>query len=171
MKLQFILFLGCLCMVKFTKAQLPKTPPKEFPTAIPRHESAKIKANVQQINKPVFGNYITTVEWKGARIWYSANNATVDSVTTIKFNLDGSVTWQKQGWEYVNKTAGSYSVNGNNITIQFDYVPYKHSFQGSYNSTTGKITGSFTETRSASPTAPPAYVQGISMGEFNFYKK
>ncbi len=171
MKLQFILFLGCLCVVMFTKAQPPKTPPKEFPTTIPRHESAKIKANVQQINKPVFGNYITTIEWKGARIWYSANNATVDSVTTIKFNLDGSVTWQKQGWEYVNKTAGSYSVNGNNITIQFDYVPYKHSFQGSYNSTTGKITGSFTETRSTSPTAPPAYVQGITTGEFNFSKK
>lgn len=102
---------------------------------------------------------------------YSANNATVDSVTSIKFNLDGSVTWQKQGWEYVNKAAGTYTVNENNITIQFDYAPYKHSFAGSYNSTTGKIIGSFTETKSASATAPQAYAQGITTGEFNFYKK
>lgn len=171
MKLQFILFLGCLCMLMITKAQPPKTPLKEFPTTIPRHESAKIKTNVQQIIKPAFSTYLTTVLWKGARIWYAANNATVDSVTSIKFNLDGSVTWQKQGWENVNKAAGTYSVNGNNITIQFDYAPYKHSFQGSYNSTTGKITGSFTETRSAYASAPPAYVQGITTGEFNFYKK
>lgn len=154
-----------------TNAQPPKTPPKEFPTTIPKHESAKIKANVQQINKQPFSNYITTVEWKGARIWYAENNATVDSVTLIKFNVDGSVTWQKQGWEFVNKSAGSYTINANNITIQFDYAPYKHSFQGSYNSSTGKITGSFTETRFPSTTAPPAYLQGTTIGKFEFYKK
>ena len=171
MKTKFVLLICIICVVTITKAQPPKTPPKEFPTTIPRHESAIIKANVQQIILPAFSTCITAVLWKGARIWYATNNATVDSVTTIKFNLDGSVTWQKQGWEYVNKTAGSYSINGNNITIQFDYLPYKHSFQGSYNSTTGKITGSFTETRTASPTAPPAYVQGTTTGEFNFYKK
>lgn len=166
-----ILLFSLTFSILIIKAQPPKTPPREFPTTIPRHESAKIKANVQQINKPVLGNYLTTLEWKGARIWYAANNVTVDSVTTIKFNLDGSVTWQKQGWEYVNKAAGTYSVNGNNITIQFDYAPYKHSFEGSYNSITGKITGGFTETRSSSATAPPAYVQGITTGEFNFFKK
>lgn len=154
-----------------TNAQPPKTPPKEFPTTIPKHESAKIKANVQQINKLPFSNYITTIEWKGARIWYAENNATVDSVTLIKFNVDGSVTWQKQGWEFVNKSAGSYTINANNITIQFDYAPYKHSFQGSYNSSTGKITGSFTETRFPSTTAPPAYLQGTTIGKFEFYKK
>ena len=171
MRAQFILLVCNLCLVGTTKAQPPKTPPREFPTTIPKHEAAKIKANVQQIIKPAFINYLTTVEWKGARTWYSANNATVDSVTKIKFNIDGSVTWQKQGWEYVNKTAGFYNVSGNNITIQFDYAPYKHSFQGNYNETTGKITGSFTETRSASQTAPPAYLQGITTGEFIFYKK
>ena len=171
MRAQFILLVCNLCLVGTTKAQPPKTPPREFPTTIPKHEAAKIKANLQQIIKPAFITYLTTVEWKGARTWYSANNATVDSVTTIKFNLDGSVTWQKQGWEYVNKTTGFYNVSGNNITIQFDYAPYKHSFQGNYNETTGKITGSFTETRSASQTAPPAYLQGITTGEFNFYKK
>lgn len=171
MKAKYGLLICGICSIMATKAQPPKTPPKEFPTTIPRHETAKIKANVQQLVPPAFSTYLTTVLWKGARIWYSAGNATVDSVTSIKFNLDGSVTWQKQGWEYVNKTAGSYSVNGNNITIQFDYAPYKHSFQGSYNSTTGKITGSFTETRSASTTAPPAYVEGVTTGEFNFYKK
>ena len=171
MRAQFILLVCNLCPVSITKAQPPKTPPREFPTTIPKHEAARIKANVQQIIKPAFITYLTTVEWKGARIWYAANNATVDSVTTIKFNLDGSVTWQKQGWEYVNKTTGFYNVSGNNMTIQFDYAPYKHSFQGNYNETTGKITGSFTETRSASQTAPPAYMQGITTGEFNFYKK
>lgn len=171
MKKHYFLLMCIICWIITAKAQPPKTPPKEFPTSIPRHESAKIKANLQQISQPAFSSYLTTVLWKGARIWYSANNATVDSVTTIKFNLDGSVTWQKQGWEYVNKAAGTYSVNGNNITIQFDYAPYKHSFAGSYNSTTGKISGSFTETRSASATAPAAYAQGITTGEFNFYKK
>lgn len=158
-------------MVMITNAQPPKTPPKEFPTTIPKHESAKIKANVQQINKLPFSNYITTIEWKGARIWYAENNATVDSVTSLKFNLDGSVTWQKQGWEFVNKSAGSYTINANNITIQFDYAPYKHSFAGSYNSSTGKLTGSFTETRSPSTTPPPAYLQGTTIGKFEFYKK
>ncbi len=171
MKTQLLLLMCSMCWGITTKAQPPKTPPKEFPTTIPRHESGKIKANVQQLTQPPFSTYLTTVLWKGARIWYAAGNATVDSVTSIKFNLDGSVTWQKQGWEYVNKAAGSYSVNGNNITILFDYAPYKHSFLGTYNSATGKITGSFTETRSAAPTAPPAYVEGVTTGEFNFFKK
>lgn len=48
-------------MPMITNAQPPKTPPKEFPTKIPGHESAKIKANLKQLAQPAFSSYLTTV--------------------------------------------------------------------------------------------------------------
>ena len=171
MKAKHVLFVIFLLVQLGSKAQPPKTPPKELPTTIPKHEIGKIMWNVPQIIKTLFRLYISTVEWRGARIWTTDNTATVDSVTAIKFNTDGTVTWLKQGWEFVNKTAGTYTVNGNNISILFYYAPYRHVLQGSYNSLTGNIVGTFTETRSESATAPSAYTPLTIMGEFNFYKR
>ena len=171
MKAKHVLFVIFLLVQLSSKSQPPKTPPKEFPTTIPRHELGKIMWNVSQINKTPFVLYISTIEWRGARIWTMGNSATVDSVTAIKFNTDGTVTWQKQGWEFVNKTAGTYTINGNNISIQFEYVPYKHVLQGSFNNITGKISGTFIETRSLYANAPSAYTPVTIAGEFNFYKK
>lgn len=114
---------------------------------------------------------LTRFEWRGARIWYPPNLATVDSVLSIIFNANGTVSWNKQGWEYVPRLAGTYRVNGNRVSIFFSYPPYRHHLDGSYNANTGKISGTFTETKAAAPNAPPAYTPGTIHGEFNFYAK
>jgi hypothetical protein len=109
---------------------------------------------------------LTRYEWRGARIWYPPNLATVDSVLSVIFNANGTVSWNKQGWEYVHRLAGTYRVS-----IFFSYPPYRHQLDGSYNANTGKITGTFTETKAVTPNAPPAYTPGTIHGEFNFYAK
>lgn len=170
MKKHFLIaFLLMLSIVNY--AQPPKTPPKEFPTTIPKHELGTKHANVQQLSKMPLGSIITSFTWRGARVWRSPNSITVDSVLSVQFNSNGTVTWVKQGWEYVNRTAGSYTINGNYILIHFNYPPYNHVLEGTYNPTTGKITGTFKEIRAIDPNAPPAYQSGTTLGDFNFYKK
>ncbi len=120
---------------------------------------------------PPLSQYITTISWRGARVWYTQTAAWVDSVTSINFYANGQVEWIKQGWEFVPRTPGTYSIQGNDISINFHYPPYTHTLQGSFDRNTGIISGIFTEIRAVDPTAPPAYVPGTTTGEFNFYKK
>lgn len=120
---------------------------------------------------PPLSQYITTITWRGARVWYTQTAAWVDSVTAINFYANGQAVWVKQGWEFVPRTAGTYSITGNNITINFNYAPYTHSLQGSFDRNTGILSGTFTEVRAVDPTAPPAYIPGTTTGEFNFYEK
>ena len=65
---QFIVSSTLLFSVTVYICHPPKTPPKEFPTTITKHESARIIANVQQLNKPAFATYLTTTDLKGARV-------------------------------------------------------------------------------------------------------
>lgn len=170
MKKQLLLAFFILVSIA-TYAQPPKTPPKEFPTTIPKHELGTPHANVQQLSKITLGSIITSFTWRGARTWKNATSITVDSVLTVQFTSNGTVTWVKQGWEYVPRTAGNYTINGNYILIQFNYPPYNHILEGTYNPTTGKITGTFKEVRSIDANAPPAYQSGTTLGDFNFYRK
>lgn len=120
---------------------------------------------------PPLSQYITTITWRGARVWYTPTAAWVDSVTSVNFYANGQVEWIKQGWEFVPRLPGTYSINGNNITINFHYAPYTHRLQGNFDRNTGIISGTFTEVRAVDPNAPPAYIPGTTTGEFNFYKK
>ena len=115
--------------------------------------------------------YITTITWRGARVWYTPTAAWVDSVRSINFYANGNVEWVKQGWEYVTRLPGTYTIQGNAITIRFRYPPYTHQLQGAYDRNTGVIRGTFTEIRDPAPGAPPAYTPGTTTGDFNFYKK
>ncbi|OSZ80261.1 hypothetical protein CAP36_03135 [Chitinophagaceae bacterium IBVUCB2] len=126
-----------------------------------------------QVNKktPPLSQYITTITWRGARVWYTPTAAWVDSVTAVNFYSNGTVEWVKQGWEFVPRTPGTYSIQANTININFSYPPYTHSLQGSYDRTTGIISGTFTEERAPDATAPPVYSPGTTTGDFNFYKK
>ena len=120
---------------------------------------------------PPLGQYITTITWRGARVWYTETAAWVDSVTSVNFYANGQVEWVKQGWEFVPRTPGTYTITGNNITINFHYAPYTHVLQGSFDRNTGIISGTFTETRADDPNAPPAYIPGTTTGVFNFYER
>lgn len=120
---------------------------------------------------PSFRQYITTITWRGARVWYTPTAAWVDSVRSINFYTNGTVEWEKQGWEYVTRLPGTYTIQGNAITIRFRYPPYTHQLLGTYDRNTGLISGTFTETRDPAPDAPPAYTPGTTTGTFNFYKK
>jgi len=128
-------------------------------------------AITKALKAPPLNQYITTVTWRGARIWYTPTAAWVDSVLSVNFYANGTVEWVKQGWEYVTRRPGTYRIQGNNITIRFRYPPYTHQLQGVYNRSTGVISGTFTETRDPDPAAPPAYTPGTTTGDFNFYKK
>lgn len=120
---------------------------------------------------PTLKQYITTITWRGARVWYTPTAAWVDSVRSVNFYANGTVEWVKQGWEYVSRLPGTYTIRGNAITIRFRYPPYTHQLQGVYDRNTGIISGTFTETRVPASGAPPAYTPGTTTGEFNFYKK
>ncbi|WP_300603587.1 hypothetical protein [Niabella sp.] len=120
---------------------------------------------------PPLKQYITTITWRGARVWYTPGAAWVDSVLSVNFYGNGRLEWVKQGWEYVPRLPGTYSIQGNNITIRFRYPPYTHQLEGVYDRNTGAITGTFTETRDPASGAPPAYIPGTITGTFNFYKK
>lgn len=155
--------------IAVTAMTQPVKPSKEIPE-VPKDAMKQPQTNVSTFKEIKFAKYITTIEWRGARVWYSPGSATVDSVLSVTFSANGIVTWNKQGWEYVTRTPGTYRVTGNRIEINFSYPPYTHFLQGTYDATTGKITGTFTETRAADPGAPPAYAPGTTTGEFNFIK-
>jgi hypothetical protein len=130
------------------------------------------EAEEKSANRAIpFHRLITAQQWRSARIWYPPNLATVDSVLSVVFNVNGTVTWNKHGWEHVPRTAGTYTVTGNKITIDFNYFPYTHHLVGTYSPRTGKSTGAFYEEKAPDPAAPPAYAPGTIGGEFNFYKK
>ena len=117
------------------------------------------------------GKYITTVTWQGARTWRTGNATTVDSVIAMNFSVVGTVTWNKQGWEYVSHTKGNYTVDGNSVKINFHYPPYTHQIEAVYDPVTGRMTGSFREERAVSPNAPEVYSPGTTTGEIVLYRK
>lgn len=130
--------------------------------------------NVQGRNAkklPPLSQYITSITWRGARVWYTETAAWVDSVTAVNFYPNGQVEWVKQGWEFVPRLPGTYTISGNNISINFNYAPYTHTLNGTFDRNTGIISGTFTEVRAVDPTAPPAYIPGTTTGDFNFYEK
>ncbi|MCF3107577.1 hypothetical protein LL912_02180 [Niabella sp. CC-SYL272] len=131
----------------------------------------QISATLKAFKTPPLAQYITTVTWRGARVWYTPTAAWVDSVRSINFYANGTVEWVKQGWEYVTRLPGTYVIQSNAITIRFRYPPYTHQLRGTYDRNTGLISGTFTETRDPAPDAPPAYAPGTTTGEFNFYKQ
>ncbi len=153
-------------------AAQPKGAYQEQPkNMIPKHEAAKPVVNKPLAIKQSFATYISTVNWRGARTWKAGSAATVDSVTQIQFFTDGTVSWNKQGWEYVPKTKGTYTVTGNKVVIRFNYAPYSHYIEATYDESTGKITGTFREDRAAATNAPAAYTPGTTAGEISFIKK
>jgi hypothetical protein len=139
--------------------------------------SEENKPGTERVNElkakklPPLSQYITSITWRGARVWYTETAAWVDSVTAVNFYPNGQVEWVKQGWEFVPRTPGTYVINGNNITINFSYAPYTHSLQGTFDRNTGVISGTFTEIRAVDPNAPPAYIPGTTTGDFNFYER
>lgn len=142
------------------------------PVDKPKKEISLKEENEKSVNRAVpFHRFITSQQWRGARVWFSPTTATVDSVLLVVFNANGTVTWNKQGWEHVPRAAGTYKVMGNKLTIDFDYFPYTHHLEGVYDAVTGKITGTFSEVKDNDPNAPSAYVPGKIKGDFNFYKK
>lgn len=161
-----------VCSVMQTAiAQPPRTQPREIPAAIPKHEIARPQVSAKLVKLGFFHQYISSITWRGARIWHPPGYITVDSVLSVQFNTDGTVTWNKQGWEFVSRKAGTYKVTGNKVVVDFAYAPYTHHLEGMYDASTGKITGTFTEQRAVDPNAPSAYSPGTTTGEFNFYKK
>ena len=161
-----------LVLISLWAAAHPKGAYQEQPkNMIPKHEAAKPVVNRQLAIKQSFATYITTVTWCGARTWRAGSAATVDSVTQIQFFTDGTVSWNKQGWEYVPKTKGTYTVTGNKVVVRFNYAPYTHSIEGTYDENTGRITGTFREDRAAATNAPAAYTPGTTTGEISFIKK
>jgi hypothetical protein len=153
------------------------------------YEKPQIKKQIvlpaEPKQKPIpkinFATFITTVEWQGVRTWMDAQNGYTDNATGILFDAKGTCTWVKQGYEHVTRTAGTYTITGNAIEINFNYFPYTHKLVGSFDPATKIITGKFTEERAKDANAPTTYPgsggipytykPGTIEGQFNFIIK
>jgi hypothetical protein len=168
MKRNLFLVPVLLCAVHQLSAQHPVKP---IPAAIPRHEAAQpqLKPNLTIKN---WEQLLDDASWRGTRSWRNNNSTVVDSITTLSFFLQSQqATWTKQGWEYVTPQPASYEITGNRIVIRFDYFPYKHVLDGTYDHLTKKITGTFKEERQITRNAPPAYSPGTTTGDFELIMK
>jgi hypothetical protein len=130
-----------------------------------------LPANPKQTTLPSFESMITTVHWSGQLWWNDASAGYSDGITLMQFAKDKSVTWSKQGVEIVAATPGTYNITQNKITVNFVYAPYTYSLDGSYNATTGEITGNYTLVKDAHPNAPTGYTEGKINGTFKLVKK
>jgi hypothetical protein len=186
-----IILLLCICIsvANIFAQQIPGviiTPQSTPPIKV--YEKPQIKKQIIMPLEPKqtplpninFATFITTMEWKGARTWNDAQFGYVDSVTSIVFDSKGGCTWVKQGWEYVTRTTGNYSITGNAIEINFNYKPYSHKLIGAFDPVTKKITGKFEEVKAKDNNAPTTYpgsglpytyVPGLIEGQFNFFIK
>jgi hypothetical protein len=156
-------------------AQPPKTPPKEFPTTIPKHQIGQPAANIKTY--PALTEYLTG-SWKGDIIWttqeggYSAAIRDISfSMPIIRMNYQGKVNWQISLQQIVPPQEGSYVLTGNKISFTFNYPPYSYLLNGEYNKYLGTITGTFTQTRASYPNPPAGYTTGTISGTFTLTKK
>lgn len=156
-------------------AQPPRTPPKEFPTTIPKHETGKPTVNIKTF--PPLNEFLTG-SWKGNIIWttqeggYSAAIRDISfSMPLIRMNYQGKVNWQISLQQIVSPQEGSYALTGNKISFTFNYPPYSYTFNGDYNKYTGTITGTFSQTRGSYPNPPAGYTTGTISGTFSLTKK
>lgn len=169
MKKEFFLFVILVLLTGLLYAQPPGRPDQPVYT-IPKKDI--LKPQNPKLIPITFEQILDDASWHGTRTWRTATGVTIDSVTTISFFLQSKqVSWAKQGWEYVSPKPGSYSITNNKISIQFNYPPYTHYLEGTYNATTKKISGTFREERAETPTAPSAYKAGTTSGEFVFIQK
>ncbi len=119
-----------------------------------------------------FEQILDDASWHGTRIWNTTAGVTVDSITTLSFFPGNKqVTWTKQGWEFVSPKPGNYLITGNKINIQFNYPPYTHYLEGTYDAANKTISGTFREERAATRNAPPAYIPGTTSGTFSIKLK
>ena len=156
-------------IITMAMAQPPKTPPKEFPAAIPKHETGKPVANIKTF--PPLAEYIYTDGWKGTVSWATAEAGHSSTIPDIRFTLNAEAIWQSPFPEIVTAQPGSVRINGNDVSFSFNYSPYKYSFTGVYNKYTGKIAGTFTQDRMKYLSAPVNYTPGNISGTFTITKK
>jgi hypothetical protein len=169
MKRKFFLLQLFLGIAYHLPAQHPVKP---IPAAIPRHEAAQPTLTRPDLQIKNWEQFLDDASWRGVRIWTANNSAIVDSITAISFFLQSrQATWTKQGWEYVTPQPASYEISGNRIIIRFNYFPYKHVLDGTYDHQTKMITGTFTEERRLARNAPPAYTPGTLTGQFQLIMK
>jgi len=175
MKKQCILSLLSFFMLSSAIALPPRTPPKEFPTTIPKHEIGKSVASIKTF--PVITAYLNG-NWKGDIIWTTAEGGFSAVIRDIYFflplsrlNYSGQVNWDLSLQQVVTAQQGSYSLVADKISFSFNYAPYSYSFSGEYNKYSGKITGTFSLTRAAYPNPPAYYKEGSISGTFILTKK
>jgi hypothetical protein len=156
-------------------SQPPKTPPKEFPTTIPKHQIGQPTVNIKTY--PALTEYLTG-SWKGSFSWSTADggfSAAIRDLTfsmpLLRLNYQGQLNWDISLQQIVAPQQGSYSLTGDKVSFSFNYLPYSYSFNGDYNKYLGTITGTFTQTRASYPNPPAGYTTGSISGIFTITKK
>ena len=169
MKTSSLLLTITLLISWLLSAQPPGSPDMPANT-IPKKDI--LKPQNPKLTPITFVDILNDASWKGVRTWYTPNGATLDSITAISFFLPSKqVFWTKQGWETVSPNPGTYLVTGNRIIIQFNYPPYTHYLEGTYDASTKKITGTFREDRAVMRNPPTAYQPGNNSGNFVIVQK
>ncbi len=169
MKKAVFIFLICILTTLLLHAQPPGRPDQ------PRHTIPKeqiLKPQTVYIKLYSFEQILDDAGWHGTRTWHTDAGAVVDSITAVSFFLQSKqTTWTKRGWEYTAPKPGTYTITNTRIVIQFNYPPYSHYLEGTYDAATKKITGTFREERAAIRNPPPAYRVGTTTGTFVFVQK
>jgi hypothetical protein len=149
----------------YTKGLLQAQIQQQPPAQLPKHVISKPQPNVQllQLSNVIVG------KWKGARLIQKTGAVTVDSVW-FDFKADGTVSFKHQQYELNGPTGGTYIINKNNMAITIYKFPFRHTLQGSWNRTDGKINGNCTEVREADPSQPSYYTAGTDAGTFSLFK-
>lgn len=155
-----ILSLFTLLAIFFNKVKAQSQP--QLPTQLPKHELGKPVTTAKTFSAVVG-------KWKGTRLTQNSASVTVDSLF-FEFKKDGTVNFRHQRFEHNPARAGTYSFIKNVFIADIYLFPFKHRFEGTYDRTTGKITGTFSEVRERDPNAPPYYVPGTESGSFSITK-
>lgn len=154
--------LSLITFLSFFSDMVRAQPQPQLPTQLPKHELGKPVTTAKPFSDIVG-------KWKGTRLTQNTGSVTVDSIF-FEFKKDGTVSFRHQRFEHNPAKTGTYSFIKNVLIADIYLFPFKHRFEGTYDRTTGKITGTFSEVREKDPNAPPYYVPGTESGSFSITK-
>lgn len=135
------------------------------PVPLPKHVIAQPKSNARllELKDVLIG------KWRGARITQLSNAVNVDSVW-IEFKKNGVLSFKHQKYEFNGPTEGTWSISKNSLVINCIKFPFTHTLNGSWEITTGTISGNYIEVREKDNTQPAYYSPGRNTGTFNLAK-
>ena len=135
MKKYFTGIISLLIIQSLQAQRQPDVPPAQ----LPKHETGRPVFTDPSF--PPLLQYLHTDSWKGNISWASTVAGYSATIQEMIFPITGGVIWQNSLQEVVPAQPGTFTINGNDISITFNYSPYKYLLKGVYNKNLGNISG------------------------------